>query len=398
MRLVSIDEVDIKEKRVFIRVDFNVPVTKGGEILDDTRIRAVIPTIEYAIKERAKVIVASHLGRPMGKVNPRFSLEPVGRKLSEILDREIFFPEDCVGDAVKKLASDLLPGSVMLLENLRFHRGEEENDPRFAKRLASIADVYVNEAFSVSHRVHSSVVGILEFVQTVCVGFNFKKEIENLSRLLKDPPRPFVAIFGGRNASEKIPVMESLLDRVDTILVGGAVANAFIKALGGEVGRSFFDPIALYSAMKLVSSADVRKVRLVLPEDVVLIKGDLNTYAYSFTGSVKTIPGDAMVVDIGPKTVEDFSCRVLKAKTVFWNGPLGIYEKGDFGRGTIRVAEAVAASGAFSVVTGWDTISALKRVGLSSGITHISMGGQASLEFLQGKKLPAIEALEKRFK
>jgi phosphoglycerate kinase len=398
MNLVSIDEIDIKEKRVFIRVDFNVPIGKDGEVLDDTRIVAALPTIEYAIRERARVIIASHLGRPGGRLNPKLTLEPVGRRLSELLDREVFFPDDCVGDAVKKISSDMPPGSVMLLENLRFHKGEEENDPRFAKKLAKVADVYVNEAFSVSHRSHASVVGILDFFETSCIGFEFRREIENLRRLIEDPPRPFVAVFGGRSASEKIPLMEALLDKVDTILIGGAVSNTFLKALGREVGISVVDQIALYSALRLISSASVRNIRLVFPEDCVLIKGDLNNYSGSFIMSLGTFPKDVMAVDIGPKTIEYFTSRILRAKTVFWNGPLGVYEKEGFRKGTLEVAKAIADSGAFSVVAGWDTVLAVKKADYSSKIGHLSKGGKAALEFIQGKRLPALEALQKKLK
>jgi phosphoglycerate kinase len=303
-----------------------------------------------------------------------------------------------VGDAVKKIAGDIPSGSVMLLENLRFHKEEEENDPRFAKRLAGVADIYVNEAFSVSHRSHASVVGILDFIETACIGLGFKKEIKNLSRLIENPERPFLAIFGGRSASEKIPIMESLLDKVDIILIGGGVSNTFLKALGKEVGKSVVDQIALYSAAKLISSANVRDVRVVLPEDVVLIKGDLNNYSNSFVSSAGAFAEDAIAVDIGPKTSNDFALIISRAKTIFWNGPLGIYEAEDFRCGTMEIARAVSLSNAFSVTAGWDTIQAIKKVGFSSGITYLSTGGKAALEFIQGKKLPALEALERKFK
>jgi phosphoglycerate kinase len=398
MNLISIDEVDIKEKRLFIRVDFNVHLTKEGGSLDEARIRAALPTIRHALREKARVIIASHLGRPGGRPNPKLSLERVGRKLSEILDGEVFFPEDSVGDAVKKVATDMPPGSVMLLENLRFHKGEEENDPRFAKKLAGVADIYVNEAFSMSHRSHASVVGILDFFQTACVGLEFKKEIENLGRLVYNFSRPFVAIFGGRSALEKIPIMESMLDRLDTILIGGAVSNTFLKALGRQLGKSVTDQIALYSAAKLVSSASARNIRLVLPDDLVLIEGDLKSYSNSFIMSGNIVPGDATVVDLGPNTLDSFTSRILKAKTIFWNGPVGIYENDEFAKGTAAVAKAIAASGAFSVAVGWDTIMAIKKTGYEDKISFLSRGGKAALEFIQGKRLPALEALERKFK
>ncbi|MCI0453493.1 MAG: phosphoglycerate kinase [Candidatus Dadabacteria bacterium] len=398
MKLVSIDEVDIKEKRVLIRTDFNTPLTKSGEIADDTRILAALPTIEYALKEKARVIIASHFGRPGGKLNPKLTLNPVGRKLSEILNCEVIFPNDCIGDGVKKLAGDLYPGGVMLLENLRFHRGEEDNDTRFAKRLAEIADIYVNEAFSVSHRLHASVVGILDYIEAACIGLRFKKEMENLTRLIENAEHPFVAIFGGRSASEKIPIMESFLDRVDTMLIGGVVSNTFLKALGKEVGRSVVDQIALYSAAKLISSASVRDIRVVLSEDAVLIRGDLSNYSNSFIGSYGEFPKDATSVDIGPKTMSDFALRISKAKTIFWNGPLGVYEAEDFRKGTIEIAKAISQSGAFSLAVGWDTVIAIKKEESSSGISYLSIGGKAALEFIQGKKLPALEALRKKLK
>lgn len=397
-KLTSIDEIDIREKRVLVRVDFNIPLNKDREIMDDTRILAALPTIKYAIGQKARVIIASHLGRPRGKLNQKLSFEPVGRRLSEILDCEIFFPEDCVGDAVKKIATDMAPGSVMLLENLRFHRGEEENDPKFSKRLAQVADVYVNEAFSVSHRAHASVSGILDFVETACIGLRFKKEIENLSRLVNNPPRPFVAVFGGRSASEKIPVMESLLDKVDTILVGGATSNTFLQVLGKGIGRSTVDQIALYSAEKFISSATARNIRFITPQDSVLIEGDLNNYPSSFIIPTGVFPKDSIAVDIGPKTVSDFALRISRAQTVFWNGPVGIYENNDFKNGTVEVAKAIVESKAFSVAVGWDTVIAVKESGYSNGFTHLSMGGNSALALIQGKKLPALEALERKLR
>jgi len=398
MNLVSIDEIDIKDKRVLIRVDFNTPLTKDGEVADDTRILAALPTIEYALREKARVIIASHLGRPGGKINTKLTLDPVGRKLSEILRCEIIFPKDCIGDAVRKLSGDLSPGGVMLLENLRFHKGEEENDPRFAKRLAEIADIYVNEAFSVSHRLHASVVGILDYIDTACIGLRFKKEMENLNRLIENPEHPFVAIFGGRSASEKIQIMESLLDKVDIILIGGAISNTFLKALGREVERSLVDQIALYSAAKLISSASVRDVRVVLSEDAVLIKGDLNNYSNSFVSSTGAFPKDATSVDIGPKTINDFASRISSAKTILWNGPLGVYEAEDFRKGTMEIAKAIAQSKAFSVVAGWDTVVSIKKGIFTNGNIYLSTGGKATLEFIQGKNLPGLEALTKRLR
>ena len=398
MNLVSIDEIDIKEKRVFIRVDFNVRLTKDRKVTDDTRILAALPTIEYAIREKSRILIASHLGRPGGKLNSKLSLEPVGKRLSEILNTEIFFPEDCVGDAVKKIAGDMTPGSVMLLENLRFHKGEEENDPKFAKRLAAVADVYINEAFSVSHRLHASVSGIVDFVDAVCVGLEFKKELDNLNRLIENPPRPFVAIFGGLNASEKLPIMESLLDKVDTILIGGAISNTFLKAMGKDVGKSAVDQMALYRAARLIRSASARGIRLAIPEDAVLIRGDLNNYYDRFIMSTDTFHQDAAAVDLGPRTIELFASKILGAKTVLWNGPVGVYEKEDFMKGTLAVAKAIADTEAFSVAAGWDTVFALKNTDYSDRITYLSKGGKAALEFIQDNRLHGLEALENKLK
>lgn len=396
MSLISLDELNVKEKRVFIRADSNVPII-NGRIADNTKIYAALPTIEYAVREKAKVIIASHLGRPGGKLRPKLTLEPVGRRLSEIHKREIFFPEDCVGDVVMKITRDLGPGGIILLENLRFHKGEEENDPKFAKSLAQVADVYVNEAFSVSRRSRASVVVILDFLETACVGLGFKNEIENLTRLIEKPERPFVAVFGGLGAEEKIPIMESLLDRADTILIGGALSNTFFKALGKEIGNSAVDEIALYNASKFISSSSARNIRVVLPQDLIVILGELNDHSAPFTNHVGVFSRDGMAVDIGPKTREDFALRLSRAKTVFWNGPLGIYENEDFREGTKAVARAIGASNAFSVVSGWDTVLAIKRAGFSGGITHLSTGGKSGLQFIGKNRLPAIEALEKKF-
>jgi phosphoglycerate kinase len=398
MNLVSIEEIDIKDKRVFIRVDFNVRLNKDGKVAEDLKISVPLPTIEYAIGEKSRILIASHLGRPGGKLNSKLSLKPVGKKLSEILNTEIFFPEDCVGDAVKKIAGDMTPGTVMLLENLRFHKGEEENDPRFAKRLAAVSDVYVNEAFSVSHRLHASVSSVLDFVNAACVGLQFKKEIENLSRLIENPPRPFVAIFGGLSASEKLPIMESLLDKVDVILLGGAVSNTFLKAMGKDVGNSAVDQMALYRAARLIRSASARGIKLAIPEDAVLIRGDLNNYYDRFIMSTDTFPPDAAAVDLGPRTIELFASKILGAKTIFWNGPVGVYEKEEFMKGTLAVAKAVGDTEAFSIAAGWDTVVALKNTNYADRITHLSKGGKAALEFIQGNKLHALEALRNKLK
>ncbi|MGB3364305.1 MAG: phosphoglycerate kinase, partial [Thermodesulfobacteriota bacterium] len=296
MKIPSIAELDIADKRVLIRADFDVPLSKDGEVLNNTKILSIIPTIKYALGQKAKVIIASGLGKPKGRYNKKYSLEPIGRILSEVLGVQIFFPDNSIGEAVKKVGSDMQPGQVMLLENLEFQKGEIEDSPEFAKKLAECADIYVNEAFALSTQIKASLSSIFEYFDKICVGFQFKKEIENLERI-KNPERPFTAVFGGSNVLEKVDLMESMLEYVDTVLVGGVLANTFLNVLGGETGKSKIDEAAMYSVKKFISSAELRNIRVILPEDIVAIDGDLNNYSSSFIISGGRIPESMRVVD-----------------------------------------------------------------------------------------------------
>jgi len=395
MTVPSIAEIDISGKRVFIRVDFDVPLSKDGHVLNETKILTVLPTIRYAIEQKAKVIIASSLGNGKGRVNKKLSLEPIGRVLSKMLDTEIFFPENSIGEAVRKIVTDMQPGQIMLLENLDFQRGEATNSLGFAKKLAESADIYVNEAFSVSNQVKASLNGICEFFDIVCIGFQFQKEIENLDRI-RDPERPFTAILGGSNVLDKIEIMKSMLDNVDTILVGGVLANTFLKVLGGETGKSDVETAAFYSAKKLISSAEIRNIRLILPEDVVAISGNLNNYSSSFIISGGRIPKDLKIVDIGPLAQADFAKRLAKARTVLWTGPMGICENSEFKKGTEALARALAETDTFNVIIGQDTVEfALDSKG-KEGRGFMSHGGQTALDYIRGNKLPALTAMGNR--
>lgn len=394
MAIRYIDELSIAEKRVFIRVDFNVSFDENGKISGDTRIRAALPTIRYALGQNAKVILASHLGRPKGKPNPKYSMKPVGVRLSELLgDVDVLMPEDCIGDAVKKLAADMLPGQVMLLENLRFHPEEEANDETFAKQLASITEVYVNDAFGTAHRAHASTVGMVKFVQVKGAGFLMKAEVEALSKLLKNPERPFIAILGGAKVSDKLGVVENLLNICDKFLIGGGMAYTFLRAKGVEIGKSLLEEDKLHAARRVLERAETRGIEILLPVDHIVASAcDANAVPKE-TDSIG-IPPDMMGLDIGPKTISKFASVIDKSKTIFWNGPMGVFELAPFATGTNQVAFAVAESRAISVVGGGDSITALKKAGLADRITHISTGGGASLEFIEGKKLPGLAALE----
>ncbi len=397
MKIPSIAEIDIKEKKVLIRVDFDVPVTRTGEVSDVTKILRALPTIHYATGQKARVIIASHRSGPGGKLNRKFSLEPVGRKLSEFLDCEIYFPENSVGDAVKKIAGDMLAGSVMLLENLEFHKGECANSPDFARKLSEVADIYVNEAFAISNQERASLLAVTECFDTVCSGLAFKNEIDNLSRY-ENPERPFTVIIGGECSDRKFELMESLLERADTFLIGGAVANSFLKVLGKETGRSALDTGTLYSAKKFISGASIRNIKLVIPDDLVTVRGDLNPDSPSYIISGGHIPKDSMTVDIGPETRLQFEKNISRARTVLWNGPLGVYEMSAFGEGTASVAKALCGSEAFSGIIGEDTVRAVEGAGLDAGISFVSGGGEAAVEYVKNGTLPAVEVLQRRVK
>jgi phosphoglycerate kinase len=395
MTLPSIAEIDIRDKKLLIRVDFDVAVTRSGEIPDTRKLTHALPTIRYAAGQKARVIIASHISGAGGKVSRKHSLEPLGSKLSELLDCEIYFPENSIGDAVRKISGDMLPGSVMLLENLEFHKGELLNSPDFAKKLSEVAEVYVNEAFSVSHQQRASLLSIADCFDTVCVGLKFKEETENLGRFT-NPERPFAAVIGGSCSPGKIELIESLMDRVDTILIGGAVAHSFLRALGRDVGRSEIDEGTIYSAKRLISSSMSRNIRLVIPEDFVAVRGDLKNDSPSYIISGGRIPKDSMAVDIGPETTRQFAKHISRARTVLWNGPLGMCERAPFGEGTRAVAKALSESEALSAAVGDSTIDALEGGGCETGKCFLSRGGDASVEFIMKGTLPAIEALERR--
>lgn len=392
MAIQCIDKLPIERKRVLIRVDFNVPL-KDGQVMDVGRIKASLPTIKYALGKGAKVVLASHLGRPKGKVVPELSLKPVAQKVEEILGKKVLMAPDCIGSEVERMVAGLGDGAVLLLENLRFHPGEEKDDPEFARALARLADVYINDAFAVSHRRHASVVAITQFLPSGC-GFLLKKELEVLEKLLTAPPKPFVVILGGAKVSDKIGVIVNLLDRADVILIGGAMAYTFLKALGYEVGRSPVEEDRLQEARHILEEARRRGVKILLPKDHKIARTPQDKAVMAIV-ETENFPEEAVGVDIGPVTVEEFIEEIKRAGAILWNGPLGIFEEEAFAEGSKLIAEAIASSDVLSVIGGGDTAGAVNRFGLADKFTHVSTGGGATLEFLEGKKLPGILALEK---
>jgi len=386
MSKLSIRDLDLKNKTVFIRVDFNVPLAPGGqEITSDKRIRASLPNIQYALDHGAGIILASHLGRPKGKPNPEMSLKPVAKRLSELLAKPVAMAPDCVGPEVEKMKP--APGQILLLENLRFHAEEEKNDPGFSKQLAALCDLYVNDAFGSAHRAHASTVGMIQFVPKAAAGLLMEKELEYLTKVTRNPERPSVAILGGAKVSDKIEVIENLMKVVDQLLIGGAMAYTFMKAQGKPVGKSLVEDDKVTLANDLLARAGGK---ILLPKDHVVVH-ELKEGAESKV--VDVIPDDMLGVDIGPATVEAYAAPIAKAKTIVWNGPMGVFEKPPFDRGTVAVAKAVAGSGAVSVVGGGDSEKAIKSAGVADKISHISTGGGASLEFLAGIELPGVAAL-----
>jgi 3-phosphoglycerate kinase len=397
MDKLSIRDIDLKGKRVFVRVDFNAPV-KGGVIEDDTRVRASLPTIKYAIEQGARVILASHLGRPKGERNEKYSLRPVAEHLQTLLGQPVAFVDDCVGQTAKNAVDALKDGDVLLLENLRFHPEEEKNDEGFAKELASLCDAYVNDAFGAAHRAHASTVGITKFVQPAAAGLLMEKELDYLGRVIESPEHPFVAILGGAKVSDKIPVIDALIKRkVDKLLIGGAMAYTFFKAQGFTVGKSLVEDDMMPTALEIVERAKASNVELLLPTDHVVVD------SYDPLKSKRTIPVEftnvgLVGVDIGKETVALFSRALAGAKTVIWNGPMGIFEEKELGfdEGTVGVALAVADAadkGATVIVGGGDSVAAVTQAGVAERITHISTGGGATLEFLAGDELPGVAAL-----
>ena len=391
MNKKTIKDIDVNGKKVFIRVDYNVPMDENLNITNDKRITATLPTLNYLLEQNAAIIIACHLGRPKGERVAKFSVKPVAARLSELLGREVKFAEDCVGEVAEKAAAALKPGEVLLLENLRYHSEEEKNDPTFSKQLASLADVAVNDAFGVSHRAHASVEGITKHVEMVA-GFLMEKEIKFIGQTLANPQHPFVAIIGGAKVSDKIGVIDNMIDKVDTIIIGGGMANTFNAAKGYGVGKSLCETDKFELALSLLKKAEAKGVKVVLPVDVVIAD------KFAADANTKIVPADQidpewMSLDSGPKTTELYQAALKDAKTVVWNGPMGVFEFDAFAKGTEAVAKAVADSAAISIVGGGDSISALKKTGLSDKITHISTGGGATLEFLEGKVLPGIAAI-----
>ncbi len=394
MNKLGLRDVNVSNKRVLVRVDFNVPLTEDGQVSDDTRIVAALPTIRYLVENGAKVILMSHLGRPKGKVNLAYSLRPVAARLSQLLGQSVAFASDCVGEVAEKAVAQLATGEVLLLENLRFHEAEEKNDAEFAQQLAALGDIYVNDAFGTAHRAHASTAGIAEYVQPAVCGFLMEKEIKFLGTALAAPERPFVAILGGSKVSDKIGVVRNLLGKVDSLLIGGGMANTFLAAQGKEMGRSLVEKEAISLAEELLSEARERRVQIHLPLDAVVATGlDAET---SQVVPIDQVPEELMVLDIGPATREHFAKVLSDAKLIVWNGPMGVFERENFAGGTHALAQAVAASSATSIVGGGDSAAAIAQAGLTEAITHVSTGGGASLEFLEGRVLPGVAALSDR--
>jgi phosphoglycerate kinase len=390
--MLSVKDLDLPGKKVFLRVDFNVPLDEEGKIRDDTRIKAALPTLNHLLEHKAKVIAASHLGRPKGKYDPKLSLKPVAERLSELIHRDVILAPDVIGDEVLKLKKDLKEGQVLFLENLRFHPEEKANDSSFAQLLAQEVDYYVNDAFGACHRAHASVVAITQHTEKSAAGFLVKKEVEYLSKAVHSPQKPYVAILGGAKVSDKIPVIENLFNKADSILIGGAMAYTFFKAQGFDVGRSLVEEDKIDLSLKIINNAKEKKVNFYLPTDHIVASA-IEPEAESQTMASFSIPSDLMGLDIGPKTVETYTEIIAQAQTIFWNGPMGVFEIDKFSQGTLKIAKAVADSEALSIVGGGDSVAAVYKAGISEKISHISTGGGASLEFIANETLPGIEAL-----
>jgi len=396
MRKKTIEDVPVKGKRVLVRCDFNVPMDENKNITDDSRIRKALPTIQYLVDNEAKVILLSHLGRPKGEPNKKYSLEPVAKRLAELLQKDVIFAadDDVVGSNAKKAVEGMQDGDVALLENVRFRKEEEKNDPSFAKELADLGELFVNDAFGTAHRAHASTAGIADYLPCVS-GYLIQKEIDIMGKALQDPKRPFVAILGGAKVSDKINVIRNLLEKVDTLLIGGGMAYTFLKSQGHEIGQSLLEEDKIELAKELISSARSKGVRLFLPSDVV-VANEIKEGAEHMTVRIDDIPKDKMGVDIGPETVRVYSEEIRNAKTIVWNGPMGVFEIDEFATGTRGIAKAMAESEGITIIGGGDSAAAVEQLGFADKITHISTGGGASLEFLEGKVLPGIEVIENK--
>ena len=388
----TIRDIDVANKRVFVRVDYNVPINSDLKIVDDTRIQATIPTINYLIEHGAKVILCSHLGRPDGQIDTKLSLRPVLARLSKLLDKPVSFAEDILDKSTKELVKKMEAGDVLMLENIRFYAEEEKNDDAFAKKLAGLADVFVLEAFGTAHRKHASTYGIAKYIPAVC-GFLVEQELLMFDKVLNNPERPFVAILGGAKVSDKLPVVENLIEKVDTILIGGGMAYTFLKAIGGNIGMSIVDNSKVELAKELYEKAKAKGVKIILPIDNICAK-EFSEEAEPKKFSSGFIADDYQGMDIGPKTIKMFTKVIKKAKTIVWNGPLGVYEYETFKLGTNKIAKQVAKSKAISIIGGGDSIAAVQSLGVARKISHISTGGGASLNLLQGKNLPCVELIE----
>ncbi|WP_018212134.1 phosphoglycerate kinase [Desulfitobacterium hafniense] len=392
MNKKGLKDITVQGKRVFVRVDFNVPMDDHGNITNDTRIRAALPTIHYLIDEGAKIILASHLGRPKGKADPNYSLAPVAKRLGELLKGPVAMATDCIGPEVEKAAAQLQEGEVLLLENVRYHAEEEKNEPEFVKQLARLAEVYVNDAFGTAHRAHASTEGIAHHLPGVA-GFLLQKEIESMGKALENPERPFVAIIGGAKVSDKIGVIENLLHKVDALIIGGGMANTFLKAQGYSLGKSLVEGDKLSLAQEILDRGRELQVDILLPQDVVAAKEFKADAPYRVT-AVREIAEDEMALDIGPESAGLFSTRIQKARTIVWNGPMGVFEMEHFAKGTEKVAQAVALCPGLTIVGGGDSVAAVEKMGVGEQMSHISTGGGASLKLLEGKTLPGIAALQ----
>ena len=392
MAKLSVRDLTVKGKRIFMRVDFNVPLNDAGEITDDTRIQASLPTIQYIVERGGRLILASHLGRPKGKPNPKMSLKPAATRLAQLLAKPVAFAADCIGPEAEAAAHALKDGDVLLLENLRFHPEEEKNVPEFAQKLAALAEVYVDDAFGSAHRAHASTEGITHYLSPCAAGLLMEKELEYLGKAVGHPERPYVAIVGGTKVSDKIELLQNLMKFADSVLIGGAMAYTFLKAQGVEVGLSKVEEDKLDLARDLLQFAERRSIDLRLPQDHIVAE-KLDASAAAEVAPTRSIPANRLGVDIGPATRADYAAQIAKAKTIVWNGPMGVFEIPQFAEGTVTIAHAVADSSAVSVVGGGDSVAAVKKAGVEAKITHISTGGGASLEFLSGITLPGVAAL-----